>query len=151
MSPRTTRRRPAVQITDARAARLHRMARLLDERPRGRIELLDALGIGLRTFYRELDLLRRCGIKVRLNRKEYRMIGTLADAEGQLPFPDPRLSFAEMAELSSGDGPAARRLAGLLRRVLDDSAGKKPPKPRSAGAPKATEAAKAPRRKRPAK
>ncbi|QDV33977.1 hypothetical protein [Tautonia plasticadhaerens] len=124
MSPSSpSRRRPAVQITDARAARLHRMARLLDEGPRDRPELLQALQVGLRTFYRELELLRRCGIKVRLVRKQYQLQGSLAQAEARLPFPDPRLSFAEMAELASYGGPAARRMADLLRRVLDESAG----------------------------
>lgn len=125
MSPSSpSRRRPAVQITDARAARLHRMARLLDEGPRERPELLRSLEIGLRTFYRELELLRRCGIKVRLVRKRYQLQGSLAQAESRLPFPDPRLSFAEMVELASYAGPAARRMADLLRRVLDESARK---------------------------
>ncbi|WP_199756797.1 hypothetical protein [Tautonia sociabilis] len=121
-----TRRRPAVQITDGRAARLHRMARLLDEAPRSREELLQALRIGLRTFYRELDLLRRCGVKVRLVRKQYQLQGSLAEAEERLPFPDPRLSFVEMAELASYDGPAANRMSALLRNVLEASGGKTP-------------------------
>jgi predicted DNA-binding transcriptional regulator YafY len=103
---------------------LHRLARLLDEAPRSRAELIELLQIGLRTFYRELELLRRCGVKIRLIGKKYQLRGTLAQAETQLPFPDPRLSFAEMAELSSCQGPAARRLGGMLKRVLDQSAGK---------------------------
>ncbi|MEW4568374.1 hypothetical protein AB1L88_10955 [Tautonia sp. JC769] len=125
MSPNApSRRRPAVQITEIRAARLHRLVRLLDEAPRSRTELLALLQIGLRTFYRELELLRRCGVKIRLISKQYQLRGTLTQAEAQLPFPDPRLSFAEMAELSSYQGPVARRLAGMLKRVLDQSAGK---------------------------
>ena len=103
MSPNPpTRRRPAVQITDARAARLHRMVRLLDEQPRTRPELLQALQVGLRTFYRELELLRRCGVRVRLVRKQYQLQGSLAQAESLLPFPDPRLSFAEMVDKACG-------------------------------------------------
>ncbi|WP_201750287.1 hypothetical protein [Tautonia marina] len=125
MSPNPPpRRRPAVHITDSRAARLHRLARLLDEAPRSRAELLEMLQIGLRTFYRELELLRRCGVKVRLIGKSYQLRGTLSQAEALLPFPDPRLSFAEMVELSSYPGPAAKRLGGMLKRVLDQSAGK---------------------------
>lgn len=133
-----SRRRPAVQITDSRAARLHRLARLLDEAPRSREELLDLLQIGLRTFYRELELLRRCGVKVRLIGKKYQLRGTLSQAETQLPFPDPRLSFAEMVELSSYQGPAARRLDTMLRRVLGQSAGTgaKRPEERQEGAKK---------------
>jgi hypothetical protein len=81
--------------------------------------------MGLRTFYRELELLRRCGVRVRLDRKTYRLLDTPEEAEGRLPFPDPQLSFAELAELASGSGEAARRLAGLLDRVTAEPA---PPK-----------------------
>jgi predicted DNA-binding transcriptional regulator YafY len=112
------RRRPAVQISPARAARLYRLVTVLGKRPRPRDELLAELGIGLRTYYRELELLRRCGVKVRLDARQYTLQGTAGEAEGRLPFPDPQLSFAEMAELATGAGPAARRLAGLLRDVV---------------------------------
>lgn len=112
------RRRPAVHITLGRAARLHRLVMILADGPRGREELLRQLGIGLRTFYRELELLKRCGVKVRLAQKRYVLHATAAEAEGRLPFPDPQLSFAEMAELAAGVGPAARRLAALLASVV---------------------------------
>lgn len=113
-----TRRRPVVQITLNRAARLHRLVTILGEGPRARDFLLANLRIGLRTFYRELDLLRRCGVKVRLEKKQYRLHGTVAQAEGRLPFPDPQLSFAEMAELASGESEASKRLNQLLESVL---------------------------------
>lgn len=119
------RRRPSVQITEARAARLHRLVRNLAETVRTRQELLDELGLGLRTFYRELELLRRCGIKVRMTARKYMMTTTVEKAEELLPFPDPRLSFAEMRELAGGEGGAARRLSLLLDRVLTAPSGKK--------------------------
>lgn len=115
------RRRPSTQVTEARAARLHRLVRTLCEGPRSRAEILERLGIGLRTFYRELELLRRCGLRVRLESRRYTMQTSREDAEGRLPFPDPRLSFAEVEELALGSGPAARRIAGLLQRVLEAS------------------------------
>ena len=128
---RSTRRRPAVHITLDRAARLHRLIRLLGEGPQGREPLLAALGIGLRTFYRELELLRRRGVKVRLVQKQYVLQGTVQQAEGRLPFPDPQLSFAEMAELARHPGDAARRLAEMLAGVVEHpSAGSKPRKPK---------------------
>ena len=117
-------RRGTAQITAARAARLHRLVELLSQGGRARPDLLRDLGIGLRTFYRELDFLRRCRIKIRLNRGEYTLNGSLTKAETVLPFPDPRLSFAEAAELARGKTPAARRLAGLLKSVLDASRGR---------------------------
>jgi predicted DNA-binding transcriptional regulator YafY len=112
-----------VQITLPRAARLYRLVNLLAAGPRPRMGLLDDLGIGLRTFYRELELLRRCGLRVKLDGKVYRMRGDAETAYGVLPFPDPQLSFAEMAELSGGTGPAAQRLAALLDGVRQAGSG----------------------------
>jgi predicted DNA-binding transcriptional regulator YafY len=115
----SVRRRPAVHITLGRAARLHRLVRLLAESPRSRDAILAALGIGLRTFYRELELLHRCGVKVQFKAKVYALQSTAEQAEGRLPFPDPQLSFAEMAELARHPGEAARRLAQMLDSVVN--------------------------------
>jgi hypothetical protein len=89
--------------------------------------ILSDLRIGLRTFYRELELLKRCGVKVRLRAKVYQLLATADQAEGRLPFPDPQLSFAEMAELAQCDCPAGRRLAALLTEVINQP---EPPKKR---------------------
>lgn len=121
------RRRPALHITLGRASRLYRLVHALAGEGRPRDAVLGELGLGLRTFYRELELLRRCGVKVRLVNKRYVLIGTPEQAEGNLPFPDPQLSFAELAELARGPGEAARRLAALLERV---TAAPPPPKPK---------------------
>jgi hypothetical protein len=120
-SSSSRRRRPSVRITLRRASRLLRLVRLLAEAPRGRMAILSELRIGLRTFYRELGLLRRCGIKVRQESKLYSLSATAEQAAGQLPFPDPQLSFAEMAELARCDCPAGRRLADLLAAVIDQT------------------------------
>ena len=102
------------------------MVAILATGPQAREALLSGLGIGLRTFYRELVLLKKCGIKVRMERKFYTLKSTDGEAEGRLPFPDPQLSFAEMAELSRHPGEAAKRLAELLAQVVGgDSAPKK--------------------------
>src|SRR4051794_22086652 len=105
----STRRRPAVHITLGRAARLHRLVMLLAESPRPREAILAELRIGLRTFYRELELLKRCGVKIQHKNKAYTLLATAEQAEGRLPFPDPQLSFAEMQELSRSPGNAGRR------------------------------------------
>ena len=117
--PPNSRRRPAVHITLGRAARLHRLVMLLAESPRARDQVLSQLGIGLRTFYRELELLTRCGVKVQHKEKSYTLLATAEEAEGRLPFPDPQLSFAEMAELSRcRRGQAAK---GAPRRCCNPS------------------------------
>lgn len=115
----SSRRRPAVHITLGRAARLHHLVMLLAQAPRTRDEVLVALRIGLRTFYRELDLLKRCGVKIQQKDKAYTLLTTAEQAEGRLPFPDPQLSFAEMAELARGPGEAAKRLAEILASVVE--------------------------------
>lgn len=114
---RPSRRRPSIHVTLNRAARLHRMVTFLAAEPRGRETLLAELAIGLRTFYRELEFLRRCGIRIRLSKRLYTLRSTAEEAEGRLPFPDPQLSFAEMAELARCPGPVARRLAEMLAKV----------------------------------
>ena len=118
----SSRRRPAVHITLGRASRLHRLVSLLAETPRGRDMVLQTLGIGLRTFYRELELLHRCGVKIQHKDKLYILQATAEQSEGRLPFPDPQLSFAEMAELARHPGEAARRLAELLQSVISQPA-----------------------------
>jgi hypothetical protein len=114
-----SRRRPSVRITLQRAERLHRLVVFLAGTPRDRASILSELRIGLRTFYREVELLDRCGVKVRLRAKQYLLLATLAQAEGRLPFPDPQLNFAEMAELARCDCPAGERLAGLLATITE--------------------------------
>jgi predicted DNA-binding transcriptional regulator YafY len=132
-SPASPRRRPSVHITLQRAARLHRLVRFLANSPRNRISILSDLRIGLRTFYRELELLKRCGVKVRHKNKLYDLVPTAAEALGRLPFPDPQLSFAEMAELAQCPSPAGKRLAELLALVINQS---EPPRNRAAKKPR---------------
>ena len=117
-SSSSSRRRPSVHITLHRAARFHRLVTFLAQSARTRPDILSHLRIGLRTFYRELDFLKRCGVKVRHKAKLYHLQATAEEAEGRLPFPDPQLSFAEVAELASCDCPAGRRLADLFAGVI---------------------------------
>ncbi len=121
-NPPSTRRRPSVHITLQRAARLHRLVWFLAEIPRTREAILSQLNIGLRTFYRELELLKRCAVKIRHRNKLYTLLATAKHAEGRLPFPDPQLSFAEMAELASCPCDAGKRLAELLAAVINQPA-----------------------------
>ena len=141
----SSRRRPAVHITLGRAARLHRLVMLLAEQPLAREQMLAALGIGLRTFYRELELLKRCGVKVHQKQKAYTLHGTAEQAEGRLPFPDPQLSFAEMAELAKHPGPAAQRLSEMLQSVIHQPPPQK--RTRARGAKAAGRKARSPKKR----
>jgi hypothetical protein len=116
-SQSNVKRRPSVHITLQRASRLHRLVCFLASEARTRPAILSDLRVGLRTFYRELELLKKCGVRIRHKFKLYHLTATAAEAEGRLPFPDPQLSFAEMAELAGCDCPAGRRLSDLLATV----------------------------------
>jgi predicted DNA-binding transcriptional regulator YafY len=122
------RRRLSVQISPARAGRLHRLIVLLSQGSRRREEILVELAIGLRTFYRELELLKRCGIRVQQRQRTYVLMTSTEQANRRLPFTDPQLSFAEMADLSRHPGPASRRLAKLLERVTHHPGPGAPPR-----------------------
>jgi hypothetical protein len=106
--------------------------------------ILSELQISLRTFYREWEWLKRCGVKVRQRSKLYVLLATAEQAEGRLPSPDPQLSFAEMAELARCDCAAGRRLGALLAEVIEWRA---PPRKRQTDASKGRRAA--PRGKKP--
>ena len=93
---------------------------ILCKRALDRPVILAELRIGLRTFYRELELLKKCGVKVRHRQKLYHLVPTAGGAIGRLPFPDPQLSFAEMAELAVCECAAGRRLAALLAAVVNE-------------------------------
>ncbi len=137
MSKRASSKRPpAVHVTLQRASRLHRLVVFLSAAPSGRTAVLAELCIGLRTFYRELELLKKRGIKVRFQQKLYHLVGTREDAEGRLPVPDPELSFAEMAELAQCPCPAGERLAGLLAAVVSPPRSPKKRAQRGRSAPK---------------
>jgi hypothetical protein len=91
------------------------------------------LRVGLRTFYRELELLKKCGVRVRHKLKLYQLIPTGSEALGRLPFPDPQLSFAEMAELAGCACAAGRRLGELLEAVVNDPGPAKKTRGRKSG------------------
>jgi hypothetical protein len=130
-SSSTSRRRPAFKISLARAARLHRLVVLLAAEPRPRAEVLGELRIGFRTFYRDLEFLKRHGIKIQRRTKHYTLPMSAEAAELRLPFPDPQLSFAEMAELAREPGKAGARLAAILARVVQHPARSRRPRPQS--------------------
>jgi hypothetical protein len=138
-----TRRRAAATITLTRAARLFQLVRFLSSGPQPRDQVQHGLGIGLRTFYRELEMLKRLGVRIRLDHKTYLMTSSAEEAEARLPFPDPHLTFAEMRALSSCPGEVGARLAALYNEVLQTATRpseprKKKPRGRARGSKKTT-------------
>jgi hypothetical protein len=115
MSPPPTER-PAV--TPERFSRLHRLIQFLGSGPRSRARLLSHLGLDVRGFYRDLELLRSAGITVALSEGEYTLTNDPEEAVALLPFPDPRLTFGEVRQLARGRTATHRALQEEIDRLL---------------------------------
>jgi biotin operon repressor len=89
-------------ITATRATRLYKLLTLLDGSTRARTTLLKKLNIDIRSFYRDVELIRELGIVVESQGDRYRLVSTLDSALDLLPFPDPGLSFRDVMQLSQG-------------------------------------------------
>ena len=96
----TARARHAV--TAERFRRLVQLVQLLGEEPRTREQLLAQLGLDIRGFYRDLELLRTMSVPITLSEGKYHLIGSLEEVLPRLPYPDPRLTLGEMRRLARG-------------------------------------------------
>lgn len=101
-----------------RASRLYQLVQLLVSGPKSRAALLQRLHIDIRTFYRDLEVLRECRMLVRLDDKKYTIKETVKQAVERLPFPDPNLTVGEAVQLAKGRGPVHRKLAKLLKQIV---------------------------------
>jgi hypothetical protein len=124
---RTTRRKakpPATPtlarpgVTPERFARLHQLVQSLSGGPQPRERLLQHLGLDVRGFYRDLEVLRACGVLVALEEGQYSLTGAPEDALARLPFPDAHLTLGEVRQLARGRSAAHRRLQQLIDRLL---------------------------------
>ncbi len=109
---------PSKAVTLERATRLHQMVRFLAGEARTRKLLLQRLHIDIRTFYRDLEVLRDCRISVRLENKRYMLNDNVNGAVVRLPFPDPNLTLGEVMQLAKGRGPVHRKLAKLVKQIM---------------------------------
>ena len=105
-------------ITPERFRRLHLLLRLVAAAPCPRDQLAKALSLDVRGFYRDLEALRAAGIVIALGDGAYSLKGKLDDALGKLPFPDPRVTLAEVVQLSRGRGKPQAALAALIAALV---------------------------------
>lgn len=116
-------RRPAstkrnrIHISPSRAGRLYRLLRQVSGGAVLRSLLLKRLRVGQRTFYRDIDLLRECGIDVAVDGEGYSLTGTLAEALHLLPFPDPELTFGDIEVLMRGRSQTHEKMRTLFKRI----------------------------------
>jgi hypothetical protein len=117
-------------LTTSRATRLYRLLTLLGSGPQKRTTLLTRLKLDVRGFYRDLEAVRALGIEVTAAADaRYALTGSLDDALGRFPFPDPGLNVREALQLSAGGTPAHRKLRQRINSFLTS------PSPTRSGGP----------------
>ncbi len=104
-------------VTLERAARLHRLLRLLAKAPQTREALTRRLRLGIRGYYRDLEILRAVGINVRASGGKYRLTEEPMDASTGCRFPDPNLSLGEARQLAKGRCAAHGKIRGILEKI----------------------------------
>ena len=104
-------------ITPERAARLFQLVSLLGAGVQTRAGLLRALRLTVRSFYRDLEVLRAVGIGVSLATGRYGLDDSSALAIERLPFPDPGLTLGEARQLARGRSRVHKKLRDQLARI----------------------------------
>jgi hypothetical protein len=110
---------PPSSVSLDRAARLYRLVELLGDGPRTRAMILKKLKIDIRTFYRDLELLRQCDVEITLDKRKYSMDLPVKATLGSLPFPDPCLTIGEAQQLAKGRTKIHKKLRTLLNEIVD--------------------------------
>jgi len=112
-------------VTAERAARLHRLLRLLADGPQSRTALTRQLHYDVRSFYRDLWLLREFLIDLPLHDGRYTLSERVDAAVARLPFPDPMLTLGEALELAKGKSAAHRKLRQQIDLIVQEKGAKK--------------------------
>lgn len=119
MAPRSTRPASTSAVTAPRTARLYRLLQLLADGPQTLAALTRKLRCDVRSFYRDLKLLRGIGFVIPLSEQRYYLEGGVSDAVAALlPFPDPSLTLAEAQQLARGTTAAHRKLQGQIEQII---------------------------------
>jgi predicted DNA-binding transcriptional regulator YafY len=118
MAKKRASAKPAVAtVTLERAARLYRLLALLGRGPQSRSSLTRRLRLGIRGYYRDLEILRAVGINVELAAGKYHLREELAPALERLPFPDPSLNLGEARQLARGRSKAHQKIREQLAKI----------------------------------
>jgi predicted DNA-binding transcriptional regulator YafY len=123
---------PAAAITFERAIRIYRLLCLLAESPLTRPVLIRRLGVGVRDFYRDLEILRTANVRVMYHQGKYSLATGLTHAQAAMPFPNPGLTLGEVEELAHGRSAVHRQLREQVK-ALKAAASPRPTKRRGAG------------------
>lgn len=103
-----------LKVSGQRAGRLYNLLKLLEHDARPRTQLLRKLKVGMRTFYRDIDLLRECGVNIETQEDGYLLADNFDAALSRLPFPDPELTFGDVVVLMKGRSASHQKLRKLF-------------------------------------
>jgi predicted DNA-binding transcriptional regulator YafY len=109
---------PCRSVSAERAERLYRLLQLLGTGPQTRARVTRRLRLDVRSFYRDLELLRAAGIAVPLRDRRYTLQESVAAATSRLPFPDPHLTLGEALQLAKGRTAAHRKLKEQIALII---------------------------------
>jgi hypothetical protein len=105
-------------VTPERFSRLYKLIQFLGGGARSRDRLTRHLGLDVRGFYRDLELLRAVGIEIVLEEGRYSLTGGLEEVIARLPFPDPHLTLGEVRRLARGRTAIHRTLRDQIEQLL---------------------------------
>jgi predicted DNA-binding transcriptional regulator YafY len=112
---------PAAAVTSERAVRLFRLVTLLGEKPQTRVFLTRRLDVGVRDFYRDLEILRKAGIAIAYERRKYSLASDLEKSRELIPFPISFLTLGEAEQLARGRTRAHRKLKDYIQAMKANS------------------------------
>ena len=105
-------------LSPERAGRLYRLLGAAEGAPQPRAALVKSLKVGLRTLYRDIELLRQLGVALETGDEGYELKQPFDDALALIPFPNPKLTFADAVQLQRGRTKAHRRLKQFFEQVI---------------------------------
>ena len=105
-------------VTSERAARLHKLLKLLGTGTKTRATLIRKLKLDVRGFYRDLELLRAANIPVSLQARGYVLEEDVDVAVSRLPFPDPHLTLGEAQALAKGRSAAHKKMKQQIDQIM---------------------------------
>jgi hypothetical protein len=114
--PAASAERPAV--TRERFGRLYKLVRHLAGGAKTREGLTTHLGLDVRGFYRDLEVLRAFGVEVLLSGGLYSLAARAEEVLARLPYPDPHLTLGEVQQLAKGRTLAHRRVQEEINQLL---------------------------------
>jgi predicted DNA-binding transcriptional regulator YafY len=112
-------------VTVERASRLAKLLKLTASKtPKTRDDLILRLKVNVRGFYRDVKLIRECGVQLSAEKDKYHLTEDLSSAQGKLPCPDLGLSVSDLQSIARGSSDTHKRIQRLLLDILGDG-GKK--------------------------